>query len=457
VGDSPLTEENLNDPNDLDGATDTNTAIRYGALDINTTFPNGTLPTILYTANFTVKDGFDGNTSINLVGAADGQFLGVPLTLNLAPIVPDEDTPPVVAAPLSDILVNENDDNTTIDLLPVFSDVDGDAIAYSITSSDESRIVATIEGTNAILDYQPEQFGEDITITVTAEANGKAVSDDFLVDITTTIVDEPEEPPAPEIATLDIDGSGEVTFARDGLLASALLFFYRDDRTDYSILDRFITDPNATLKTGNEIVDLYKNNLSIFDVDGNGEVTFARDGLLVSAFLFFNRPDRTDFSVLDRFITAPDAVRKTGAEVATYLQGLLPIFINAALDSDSGNSIEPSNFIGTDGKDILTGNATNKIFFGGAGDNLLTGSANKDSFQFVANSGDYRVQDLKIGEDLIEIDSVLGFSNSSEVLAAITTKNIADNLFPSELDLEANGTVEILHDRALTADNFVVT
>ncbi len=190
AGGSPLTEENLADSADADGNADTNTAIRYGVIDINATFP-ATIPAILYTANFTVLDGFDGNTAINVAGTSDGTFEGVPLALTL-----DVDEDPIVAAPIEDVFAEEDDPDQTIDLIPVFADPDGDAFTgYTVTSSDESKVIASIIGTNLVLDYQEDQFGNDIAITVTATANGKSVSDDFLVDI--------EESTAPELTKVE--------------------------------------------------------------------------------------------------------------------------------------------------------------------------------------------------------------------------------------------------------------
>jgi hypothetical protein len=178
---------------------------------------------------------------------------------------------------------------------------------------------------------------------------------------------------SPESKNLDIDGSGgQPTFARDGLLISAYLFFYQPDRNDYSVLDKFILDSNATRKTGNEIANYLKDGLSVLDVDGSGgQPIFARDGLLISAYLFFYQPDRNDYSVLDKFILDSNASRKTGNEIANYLKNLMGVS-TAPIYADN------KTIVNANSEDILG----NNHIFGDTGDGLLTGGIGKDSFVF---------------------------------------------------------------------------
>jgi hypothetical protein len=160
----------------------------------------------------------------------------------------------------------------------------------------------------------------------------------------------PPPTPTPNLS-LDIDGSGgQPSFARDGLLISAYLFYYQANRTDYSVLDRFNLDPNATRKTGNEINDFLKDQLTGLDVDSSGgQPSFARDGLLISAYLFYYQANRTDYSVLDRFNLDPNAIRKTGNEIAAYLQNFIGSnnvgnsFSSQTATTDIWNAIESPN------------------------------------------------------------------------------------------------------------------
>jgi RTX calcium-binding nonapeptide repeat (4 copies) len=268
----------------------------------------------------------------------------------------------------------------------------------------------------------------------------------------------PPDPNSNNQINLDVDGSGAATFSRDGLLISAFLFFNRSDRTDYSVLNKFILDPAATRKTGDEIANYIKDGggLDALDVDGSGTTSFARDGLLISAFLFFNRSDRTDYSVLDKFILDPAATRRTGNDVANYLKGLLPSTPSAGLVADKNDIAFSSEILGTVGNDTLTGDTGNNILVGDAGNDLLAGSLGADTCQFAVNSGNDIITDFSVAQDLISIDSTLGFSNSSEIFAALTSKGMVDDRLSSELNLGANGTISILHDGVLTVDNFVV-
>jgi hypothetical protein len=268
---------------------------------------------------------------------------------------------------------------------------------------------------------------------------------------------DPNNPDNSQI-NLDVDGSGAATFSRDSLLISAFLFFNRSDRTDYSVLDKFILDSAATRKTGDEIANYIKDGggLEALDVDGSGTTTFSRDGLLISAFLFFNRSDRTDYSVLDKFILDSAATRKTGNEIADYIKTLLPSTPIAGLAAKVEDIIIASEIVGTSGNDILTGDGDNNILFGNTGDDLLSGGLGSDTFKFTVDSGNDIITDFSIDKDLISINSILGFSNSSEIFAAITFKGIAEGQFSSELNLGVNGTIAILHDGVLTVDNFVV-
>jgi hypothetical protein len=189
-----------NDTGDSDGNSETDKFLNYGGQTsdfVNFNFPNGTQPLTLATATFTVLEGFDG-TPINFTTELGGDSNGVSFTGESVPLnlVLDVDEAPIVASPIADVFAEEDDPDATIDLIPIFTDPDGDAFTgYTVTSSDESKVIASIIGTNLVLDYQEDQFGDNIAITVTATANGKSVSDDFLVNI--------EESTAPELTKVE--------------------------------------------------------------------------------------------------------------------------------------------------------------------------------------------------------------------------------------------------------------
>ncbi len=99
--------------------------------------------------------------------------------------ITSDDNPPVVANEIADVTVNEDAEDTVIDLSSVFSDRDNDntAIGKSISlNSNEDLVTAMIEGNNLILDYQPNQSGI-AEITIEAESEGQIVTDTFSVTV----------------------------------------------------------------------------------------------------------------------------------------------------------------------------------------------------------------------------------------------------------------------------------
>jgi len=90
---------------------------------------------------------------------------------------------PAVTAPIADIVVPALSPNTVIQLSTVFTELDGEAMTFSATSSNPSLVKATV-GSPLTLDYQSGNTG---TATVTATAtdpNGFSASDVFTVTVT---------------------------------------------------------------------------------------------------------------------------------------------------------------------------------------------------------------------------------------------------------------------------------
>jgi hypothetical protein len=223
------------------------------------------------------------------------------------------------------------------------------------------------------------------------------------------------------------------------LLIAAFLFFYQSNRTDYSVLERFILAPDATRKTGNDIADYLKDGLELLDADGSGgQPSFSRDGLLIAAFLFFYQSDRTDYSVLDRFILAPDAARKTGNEVANYLKGFIDDI------SNSSEYISSEDILGHSGNAPLVGNFSQDR---DAGDDLLTSVISANSFFLGDNNDLETIDDFNIVADLIPIDSNMGFADSAAILSSIFDREIKDDCFAAEFDRSYGVSCSLAIDR----------
>ena len=85
----------------------------------------------------------------------------------------------------TDVTVDEDADNTVIDLSNVFTDVDNDDRAISLAVSNnpnESLVTATIDGNNLTLDYQDNQWGT-AEITIQGTSNDKSVEETFTVKV----------------------------------------------------------------------------------------------------------------------------------------------------------------------------------------------------------------------------------------------------------------------------------
>ena len=91
---------------------------------------------------------------------------------------------PTVVTPINDVTVDENADNTVIDLSGVFADVEDQNLTFSVYSNSNGQLLnATIDGDSLTLDYAADQFGtSDITIRAT-DGDGGFVDTTFEVTV----------------------------------------------------------------------------------------------------------------------------------------------------------------------------------------------------------------------------------------------------------------------------------
>ena len=95
------------------------------------------------------------------------------------------DDAPVVQNELADLIVDEDADNSVIDLSNIFTDIDNDdsAIEKSVlANTNEELVTATIEGNNLTLDYLDHQSGT-ADITIQGTSNGQTVTETFTVTV----------------------------------------------------------------------------------------------------------------------------------------------------------------------------------------------------------------------------------------------------------------------------------
>ncbi len=134
--------------------------------------------------------------------------------------------------------------------------------------------------------------------------------------------------------TFDIDGDGQYLATVDGLLFYGYLNIRNlpssqlVNNLTQQLADNLI-NPNsgATRTSGNAIASYLEDNLEMLDIDGDGEISAAIDGLL--AYGYFNirnlpesLRDNLTQQLADNLIPPDsDAIRTTGADIANFIEG----------------------------------------------------------------------------------------------------------------------------------------
>ncbi len=194
VNDAPV----INSQNEISFNEDTTRTVLFSDLnvtDVDDNYSNGFILSVQTGANYTLS----GNTIIpapNYNGT-----LTVPVMVNdgdlnsnifnLVVTIISVDDAPTVANAISDVTVDEDADDTIINLLNTFDDVDNEntAIVKTVVSGKPSLVTAVINGNTLTLDYQAEMNGNTI-ITVTGTSNNLTVEESFNVTVR-PINDEP--------------------------------------------------------------------------------------------------------------------------------------------------------------------------------------------------------------------------------------------------------------------------
>ena len=120
----------------------------------------------------------------------------------------------------------------------------------------------------------------------------------------------------------DMDGNAEVDALTDGLLLLRYTFDLRND----SLIEGAVASDSPLSSA--EITARIETNISIADIDGNGEIDALTDGLLVLRYLFELRGNALTVDVI-----GDNATRNDPTDIATYIESYYP-----------GNSSNPSNF-----------------------------------------------------------------------------------------------------------------
>ncbi len=72
---------------------------------------------------------------------------------------------------------------TTINLLPVFSDVDDVSLTYTAVSNNPALVTVSITGNTLTLDYQPDANGTTTVVVTAKDASNATVTNTFTVTV----------------------------------------------------------------------------------------------------------------------------------------------------------------------------------------------------------------------------------------------------------------------------------
>ena len=290
-----------------------------------------------------VLDDRNGTAEITVQATDTG---GLTVTDTFVVTVNPVNDAPIVAAPISDLRVDEDAPDATIDLAAVFDDVEDDdaALTYTVTANTNTALVAAaIAGGSLTLDFLDDRNGT-AEITVRAEdTGGRAVTDTVLITVdpvTDTITGTPGDDAL--TGTLDgdiIDGlAGDDRIGGGGggdritlgpgadVVRDTLRNLDGDTITDFSVDD--------TIEVVDEVLD--RADLSV--TDGSAVIGIDADG-----------DDSADATItLDGDFGGGDFMAVAGvSDTAITFETFLPILADAtAVDADLVNGVNNQGFLG---------------------------------------------------------------------------------------------------------------
>ena len=212
---------------DDSGISSNNTNVTSSAKQVKFTPDENFYGTITY--NFTVTD----------PGSLTSEIISVTIT------VPNTDDSPTVANAPSDVTVNEDADNTVIDLSNVINDVDNDNtnISFSLVSKgDESIVSSSLSGKTLTLNFQDNKNTGDGNMNIIYRASSNNLTVDDTIVVTVNPVDD-----GPTVANVinDITVSEDASNSTIGLS----LVFTDIDNNDSDITPSVLNNNNTSLIT----------------------------------------------------------------------------------------------------------------------------------------------------------------------------------------------------------------
>ncbi|MEA5536850.1 S8 family serine peptidase [Crocosphaera sp. XPORK-15E] len=360
---------------------------------------------------FTPNNNFNGNISFNWNG-----FDGTVYTINSATvnitINPVDDTP-IVTNPISHVTVNEDAANTLIDLINVFSDVDGDIIVKSIlTNSNNGLVTATLNNNQLTLDYLDNQFGT-ANITIRGTANGQAVDNTFTVNVNpiddTLIVQNSlanltVNEDAPNTLTdltnvfSDVDGDiiikSVLANSNNGLVTATI----NNNQLTLDYLDNQFGTANITIRgtsNGQTVDNTFKVTVNpVNDTPTNILITNTKisenapNNTLIANLSTID-PDANDqhtYTLLDngngRFKLNGNQLFVNDSSQLDYETAKTHDIILKTTDQNGANFSKTFTIELKDDVDIVTGLAQDEIIVSSVGKGILSGNGGKDIFKY---------------------------------------------------------------------------
>ena len=405
---------------------------------------------------FSPNTNFNGNITFSWNGFDGSVYADNAATVNIT-VNPVDDAPTVLNL-ITDVNVDEDAENSVINLTNVFTDIDNDptSIVKSVfVNNNPGLVTATIVNNQLILDYQDNQSGI-ANITIRGTSNSKTVDDSFTITVA-SVNDAPtlQQKIANQTATEgqpfsftippntfnDVDGDNlTYTLAIATVLPSGITFDAAtgtfsgtpsDTASGTYNLTVIASDPageNANDSFSLNVLNAVNGSSSSETVNGTsgddhinagagndsvngGEGNDILDGGTGNDRLAGGPGDDTYIVDSSRDVAienagqGQDTVKSSVNYTLTVNIENITLTGNANIDG-TGNNLDNvitgnsgNNLLkGLDGNDTLIGGAGNDTLMGGKGNDILTGGDGSDSFLFgsgaIFNTSDFGVDSI---------------------------------------------------------------
>ena len=386
-----------------------------------------------------------GTATISVTGTSNGLNVIDTFTVTVNPV----DDFPEVSAPISDVVVNEDEPDMTIDLSSVFTDRDNDdtAIVKTVQNNNNSSLVSTTISNDILtLNFLADQYGT-ANITIMAQSGSLTVDDTFTITVN-SIDDSPSV--ANEIADITVEEDN------NNYTIDLSTVFTDIDNPDESIVKTILSNTNQSLVN----TSISGNNLVLdFQQDQNGTATITvqgnSSGLVVSEEFLITVNAVDDMPV----IAIPIADVAVNEDAAQTIIDLSTVFSDIDNDNASISKTITSNTNSTIVNAVIAGNALTLTFIENtSGSSIITiqglsnGKTINDSFTVTVAPVDdpphvvSEIQNLSLIEDANEtiislINVFADIDNDDSAIIKTVLSNSNSNLLNATID---NDTLTIV-------------